>query len=794
VTHFSLAPELVWGLLSRGLALIYFISFASMANQVLVMAGTRGYSPMRDRLARMRRDFPSWRRFAYFPTLSWIVNSDAALGSFAWIGLFAAGAAFFGGPFSRMAFVVCYLLYLTLDRVLYLMFPWDSMMFEAGVFAMFLPPLQLLPNVAAVVGPDPALAWVYRLLLFRVLLGFGKFKFLGSTRQDTGYLKGFLINQPLPSPIAWFMQKLPMWSLKLALYFMFIVEVPLPFAVFMPRISYVAALAIDLLMLVIWLCGTFGYFSLIMMVVSLSWLDSQTALAFSFAHFFSLDGPLLLHALILLHTIGAALSFPFNSYCTMTWLNWPVWTRIRPRFLTAPITLYRVLHPFRWLHAYGVFPPKPSPPVKVAPVMEVTWDGQEWHELSHHFSPTHELSPPRFCAPHHARLDQALIYDVFGLSDATVLRNLVGVWDPYAHVHAGGSWHMMRRAVEGWMPSLAFNPKTIPAKSGAPLAARVRSYILEPTTIAELRASGRWWKRTLMGPHSGPVTRDGGFGEHAWPPPELWHFDDRIWLGRSSLGKLMRRAQRGENIHELVLVDADGFTAADVACFWDDFLPSVESKRDQDWSGLRALVTELRGKYGRQQLYQLERIAGRYGALLLARLEPLFLERGLTPAFGKVKPTLDAKTHYHLGLLTRHILTEGRAAYDAVAETPAQANEYLAKMTMQSGAYLLALFRYEIYVNQSQKLRLMTRWLDLDGRPPPTATQAKSAARIDSILRRILGPLDMVDFLKTQFARPEESLDTAENWPRFGLSASGTFVRVSTATDPEPVRKSVEMA
>jgi hypothetical protein len=431
------APELVWGLLARGIALVYFISFASMTNQILTLGGSRGYSPMADRLARLKRDFPTWRRFAYFPTLSWIHNSDAALGSFAWIGLAASATAFVGGAHSPWAFAACYVLYLTLDRVAYLMFPWDSMLFEAGVFAIFLPPLHLLPDAAAIATPDPALAWVYRLLLFRVLFGFGKFKFLGSTDQDTGYLKGFLVNQPLPSPIGWFMQKLPMPLLKMSLYLMFLIEIPVPLAVFAPRYSAPAALAIDGFMLVIWSCGTFGYFSLIMIVVSLSWFDPQTALSFSASQFFSLHGPVLLHALIFCHVAGSLLSFPFNSYCSMTWINWPVWTRIRPRFLVLPITFYRALHPFRWLHSYGVFPPKPSPPVKAAPVMEVTWDGSEWHTLGHHYSPTTERSRPRFCSPHHARLDQSFIYDVFGLSDATVLRNLVGVWDPYGHVHAG---------------------------------------------------------------------------------------------------------------------------------------------------------------------------------------------------------------------------------------------------------------------------------------------------------------------------------------------------------------------
>jgi hypothetical protein len=345
---------------------------------------------------------------------------------------------------------------------------------------------------------------------------------------------------------------------------------------------------------------------------------------------------------------------------------------------------------------------------------------------------------------------------------------------------------MMRRAIEGWIPDLLIDPKTIPAKSGPPIAARLRTYMLEPTSIAELRATGRWWKKTLLGPHSGPVSRDEGFGEHAMAPPELWHFDDVVWLRRSAMGPLMARARKGESLHDLVLVDADGLTEGDVARFWSDFLPSVASRRHEDWGGLRSIVHEIRAKYGREQLYRFERIAGRYGMLLFARLEPLFLDKGLAPAFGRVHASLDVPTHYHLGLLARHILTEGRAAYDAVALAPARANEHLPELTMQSGAYLLALFRYEIYVNQSQKLRLMEVFLEAKGRRPPTEAQKKSAERLDRILRRILGPIEMVDFLKTQFARPQDSLDVAESWPSFVLAPDGSLVRSTSGPESAP--------
>lgn len=115
-----------------------------------------------------------------------------------------------------------------------LIYPWDCLLFEAGFWAIFLPATRVLPSLGCVAAPLPALAWVYRLLVFRVIFGFGKHKFAGVTRQDFGFLKSFFINQPLPTPVGWRVQKLPMSAQKLSLLGMFLVEVPLPFAVCFP--------------------------------------------------------------------------------------------------------------------------------------------------------------------------------------------------------------------------------------------------------------------------------------------------------------------------------------------------------------------------------------------------------------------------------------------------------------------------------------------------------------------------------------------------------------------------------
>jgi hypothetical protein len=245
-----LDPALVWGLVSRGIGLVFLISFASLSWQVLPTAGARGITPIKDSLAAIEAHFPTWKRFLYFPSLLWLNRSDGFLRALPWLGMLAALGIIVGGPHVPWLFAVCYLAYLSLDRPMILVYPWDCLLFEAGFWGMFLPATLPLPSVVASAAPLPAIAWVFRLLLFRVMFGFGKHKFVGTTALDKGFLKNFFINQPLPTAPGWLAAKLPMPLHKLALAIMFIVEIPLPFVVFWPGpASAIGAIAIVMLML-----------------------------------------------------------------------------------------------------------------------------------------------------------------------------------------------------------------------------------------------------------------------------------------------------------------------------------------------------------------------------------------------------------------------------------------------------------------------------------------------------------------------------------------------------------------
>lgn len=777
------SPPLVAGLLSRGVALSFLIAFASLYPQLIPIAGRRGLTPIHDALRAIERDFPTRKRYLYFPTLLWFGSSDRALRSLGGLGIVAALLALVGGPATPVCFALCWLSLLSLDRAMTLIYPWDSALFEAGFWAIFLPPTQLSADLAAVSGCEPPVLWVYRLLLFRVLLGFGKHKFVGSTAQDNGFLYGFFATQPLPTRLGWLAQKSPMWLLKLALLAMFVIEVPLPFAIFFPGPwSALLGLSSIGLMVAIWLCGNFGYFNVVAVVISLACFDSESA-----AHL-SLFSPAkgwdtyALDALFVLHTTIAAVAFPFNTFCSHTWMMWSPWLRVPMRWLCAPVTLARALHPFRFAHAYGVFSPQSGPDARITAVAEVTWDGSTWHELVHPFWPTQEGSTPKFCAPHHERFDQAIVYESIGLNESSPYRNIIGRWDPYGHGGLSSARMFMHRVLSADLPGSRFYDRSMERRWGPPQAVRVRSYILEPASIQELRTEGRWWRRTLIGPHYAPLQQGEGYWDEPMPEPELWHYDDLFWLKRSRLGTLLRRAASGESADALVKLGAVELTDKEIEVFWSKIVPVIHSRHDASFVGLRTTVCELRETYGAQAMRRFERMANRYALCLFARLEPMFLRAGWSFLRVRWRPdpatnALAVRSYYELRTLCMAVVAQGRQTYREVLDNPELAHAQAEQLTMPRAHQLQFVFRYETMVFHAQKLRLLDNMSRQLNRTKPDAKKQE----LMSLAGNAFGAVPMIEFLKTQFLAPEDWLDVPERWPRFEVTSNLEVRRVINA-------------
>ena len=65
---------------SRFVGFLYVLAFAALIPQVDITLGSRGLLPIAQRLDRIRRDFPGWRRLLDYPSVMWLSASDRTSG------------------------------------------------------------------------------------------------------------------------------------------------------------------------------------------------------------------------------------------------------------------------------------------------------------------------------------------------------------------------------------------------------------------------------------------------------------------------------------------------------------------------------------------------------------------------------------------------------------------------------------------------------------------------------------------------------------------------------------------
>ena len=796
------APALVWGLVTRGIALAFAVTFASLMREVVPIAGRDGIAPVRELHAAIRRDFPAPARWLYFPSLLWLSDDDRWLQALPCLGLVAALSVVVGGPHTPIALFVCWLALLSLDRAVVLVYPWDSLLLELGLWAVALPALAPLPALAARSAPDPLLVWLFRLALFRVMFGFGKQKFLGSTRSDAGFLRGFYVRQPLPTPLGWWAHHLPMAIHVLALAVMFVIEMILPFGVFWPGApSVVFALATIGLMLAIQAVGNFGVFNLLTIALAVALLDDQTPAALDLGEAFALAQPparLALHLAIAAHTFGALLLLPLNTWASFTWSLWPLWRRVRPRALTWPVAVFRALQPLRWLHAYGVFPPRSAPAVRMTPSLELSFDGATWIAADFRVWPTHERSAPRFVAPHHPRVDQAIVYEAAGFEESGPLRGLTGRWDPYGHARISGAGRLiaalLRNSPAAWQ-LLGPGEAAERARAAAPVAARAPLDMLAPTSPSERRRTGHWWQRSRVAAHLEPLRLGDPLLDTRPPPPERWAIDDLVWLERSRLGPLMRRAARGEDLHALVLAGGEGIGQADVDRLWRDLVPALADADLHGWTDLVAQVASVRARWDADERDRLERVVGRYVILFIARFEPRLTRGGVAAILGLREPPLPLDSHEQLARLARYAIVHGRACFDALLAEPERARELLADMSPRAGTYLRAVFELETLRHHARKQRMLAAQLRVRGRSEPSPRAQTLAAWAGQVARRLWPSFARMDLLRELpadlLAAPPHPSDPLgepipERWPSFVLDGLALHLDPDPTQEPDP--------
>ena len=717
---------LAWGVLPRGLAVVYFISFASLCwrGQVLALAGSRGISPLAKKLSAIRRDFPSLTSsLRRFPTLFWLSSSDATLRCMPILGAILSLVAFIGGSYTHVCFACMWMIYLSMDLPVGLKFPWDSLLLEAGFLAPLLPAIPVAPRIGAYHLPPAGVAFLYRLLLVRVMVGFGRIKFVGHKPRDNCYIQGFLISQPMPSIVGWFVSHLPFSVHYFAVISMFIIEMIAPWFIFSTgTLRLVAAASIVSLMFGIQLMGNFGYFNVLTTVIALPCFFDLESSVLIWEEWWQIEAPgqsMLAYVFVPCLLLLALLSLPFQSWCNEAWVHWPVAVHLSDfsKFLGFFGDLCHFVSPFRIVASYGVFPPSASPPLRFVTIIEGSskeedsGDCDDWHEYHWRFMTSGDgsdaTSSPIFVAPHHPRIDHSIFYTAFGINGHNMLLSTTS-GDPYGFNPESSVAHRIGlRLLQGDCHDISNAFFQVDPFQGKRPPRRVRAtlYVYSPTTMKTWWDSGckKWWIRRRVGEHMSPISlrdHEVSHNDRACSPghPDMFAVDHLpSWFPKKGIGNL---SQEDEDL------------------FWDKFVPNLANGDEKScWDGDASIIKAANAaqvRHAPSDLDRIKRCHARCRTKLIRSFEPFYFagKTGQEVRARLLESGLSDASFSMLELVANHIIGMGQKFFRQALADPKDALLGWAldeKLTIDSGLYIPAVLYPNMYRFHARKWNVSVR-------------------------------------------------------------------------------------
>jgi uncharacterized membrane protein YphA (DoxX/SURF4 family) len=477
----------------RLLGIVYLAAFVSLRQQIDGLIGSRGILPA-DRFLHAVHETIGTEAYWRLPTLCWLVPGDAGLHALCGTGVFLSALLVLGfapGPV-LVGLWACYLS-LTGAGQIFLGYQWDALLLETGFLAIFYAPWGLGPWPRSETTPSPAMRWLLRWLLFRLMFTSGVAKFVSGdpTWRDFTALEYHYETQPLPTWTSWYLHQAPPWFQQLSVALTFLLEIGVPVLLFAGRRPrHWACLGIILLQALIAFSGNYGFFNLLTIALCVPQLDDSI---FPAGLRTRMLGPRVLgppresgandlKAFRLLLVISAAgilflLSLvPFLRAMRMMERG-PAWLKNTSDFVAA----------FHIANNYGLFAVMTTERPEI--IIEGSSDGETWTAYEFRGKPGDVKRRPEFAAPHMPRLDWQMWFAALGS-----IRD-----NPWFD-------HFLERLMEGEQEVLALlesNP--FPARPPRFLRATLYRYRF---TDAETREqTGAWWQRERLGPYSPLLSR-----------------------------------------------------------------------------------------------------------------------------------------------------------------------------------------------------------------------------------------------------------------------------------------------
>jgi predicted DCC family thiol-disulfide oxidoreductase YuxK len=453
---------LAWWFL-RIFGLICLAAFISFGVQALGLVGSQGIVPVADYLTAIRNHF-GIERYWLFPMIFWLNSGDSFIQITCWSGALVSLLLVFN-ILPRLSLLMIYVLYLSLFYAGqdFMTFQWDLFLLETAVTAIFL------------CGPLMMGVWLLRWLLFRFMFMGGMVKYFSgdSTWHDFSALSYYFMTQPLPSPLAWYVDHLPQSFLSFSTGATLMVELIVPFFIFLPRhIRFFAAYIFLIFQIIIILTGSYNFFNLLTILLCLMLFDDAALRRWL---------PSRLSTYAVRQSTSKILYFFASIFAFFAIFSSVVQFEQRFGFDVSPLstTINNSITPLHIINTYGPFAVMTTKRKEI--IIEGSDDGIYWSEYHFKYKPGDTKRPPVWNIPHQPRLDWQMWFAALGTP-------------------AQNPWflHLLQRLLENSPAVLAlFEDNPFPNKP--PLYVRAQFFDYDFTNSKEKIQTGAWWSRQLEG-------------------------------------------------------------------------------------------------------------------------------------------------------------------------------------------------------------------------------------------------------------------------------------------------------
>ncbi len=464
----------------KGLGCIYLFAFLSLWVQIQGLLGSNGILPIDRYLSNIQLQI-GFKSYTLLPTLFWLNSSDFFLHILCGIGV-GLSLLLIVGYIPTLCLTTLWVLYLSLVTIgqVFLSFQWDVLLLETGFLAIFISSLRIKDNINANSSYHSLYIWLLRWLLFRLMFASGYVKLVSDeVWRNLTALNFHYETQPLPTLFGWYIHQLPEWFHKASTFFMFGVELVIPFLVFAPRrLRTLGSFILIGLQLSIILTGNYCFFNLLTILLCLLLIDDITwkkLIPKRFIHTRPIiDKSLRTTSRICLVSLAILL---FSLSCLRFTGQLLPETKIRELVWKTPL---QWITPFHLVNTYGLFADMTETRPEI--VIEGSNDRINWIPYEFKWKPGDLSESPKWVAPHQPRLDWQMWF--------AALRGNV----------RNTPWFLnfMEELLRGNQDVVNLL-KENPFPNAPPKYLRANLYNYEFTDIETKKTEGKWWRREKIG-------------------------------------------------------------------------------------------------------------------------------------------------------------------------------------------------------------------------------------------------------------------------------------------------------